>query len=781
MANTSTTESPTEADDDIRVTIESAADCGLDRDSASPKQVQLPLRPVPQPIVNGGSKVWDITERFTKASQALEIGQLVKDEYFTLFESIGALEIMDPKMDSGFLQPGETLEENYDALRTLLPEEVLGIMDQLLCYEMAWHQGYPLSQTLFTSVYIDRLLWPEPRSLEEAQFYRGNPGSVTDALQDVLRAYCLGIIKCCDFVIAKITSRDYFEEEDFCTHTYNRSLFTKVPHDFVLHELEIAEEILGTDVDNIDETVKAAIHSRLEFRRNFLIALSPDYSINFLDKYWPPVSALLPAIESSHELARVVPEAFSTKIQRRLTSTVPPRPIVELEFKDAFAKLKQLCEDCAEATKYTFLNPTPEEYQSFLWAFASRKVQPSAYARSYLAGFVFAGDNDVFEGLLRDDLAATVFPEDQVLDPINWTIDAPRNPLFPKDKRLQMASIIDDFTNRTTQNYLEFWTALCQNRCRMRRMLCHSLLAFDQLQSDASILDDELQALTSDLQQYPLTTWVYHLKLRQMEWIIQLGFEQDIYLPDELAGMYLFLAKVAETRNRLLITLLEFWEQRQKRLEKGKKADVEKAAIVQEGKAYIEALLAEAIGTEELSAALSSLYALLSYLHLLPQPPRPFSTPELRYELRTKPFALLQPVEIIAFNTLTTHIHPFGPPESPTSPLELIVKHVQKAPTYQPIDASIKRAKDAFAKLKKLGPKAASAEGVKEQWASRVQGCLFSCVAAGVAVAGLRAISGELKQTADAKGRVRVEGVAEGEGEGKRYHEWWVVPKLVKL
>jgi hypothetical protein len=154
---------------------------------------------------------------------------------------------MDPKMDSGFLQPGETLEEDYDALRTLLPEEVLGIMDQLLCYEMAWHQGYPLSQTLFTSVYIDRLLWPEPRSLEEAQFYRGNPGRATDALHDVLRAYCIGIVKCCDFVIGKITSRDYFEEEDFCTHTYNRYLFNRIPHDFVLHELELADEILATE------------------------------------------------------------------------------------------------------------------------------------------------------------------------------------------------------------------------------------------------------------------------------------------------------------------------------------------------------------------------------------------------------------------------------------------------------------------------------------------------------------------------------------------------------
>ena len=46
------------------------------------------------------------------------------------------LKIMDPKMDSGYLADGETLEDKYDVLRDLSPEEVIGIMDQLLCFEV---------------------------------------------------------------------------------------------------------------------------------------------------------------------------------------------------------------------------------------------------------------------------------------------------------------------------------------------------------------------------------------------------------------------------------------------------------------------------------------------------------------------------------------------------------------------------------------------------------------------------------------------------------------------
>lgn len=40
-------------------------------------------------------------------------------------------------MDSGYLEPGEIEEDGYDVLRTLLPEEVIGIMDQILCHEVS--------------------------------------------------------------------------------------------------------------------------------------------------------------------------------------------------------------------------------------------------------------------------------------------------------------------------------------------------------------------------------------------------------------------------------------------------------------------------------------------------------------------------------------------------------------------------------------------------------------------------------------------------------------------
>lgn len=76
---------------------------------------------------------------------------------------------------------------------------------------MAWHMGHPLSQTLFTSLYLDKLLWPVPKSLEEARFDRKSNKEGSPLVHLVLRAYCLASVKACDFVHARIAHEYYFE------------------------------------------------------------------------------------------------------------------------------------------------------------------------------------------------------------------------------------------------------------------------------------------------------------------------------------------------------------------------------------------------------------------------------------------------------------------------------------------------------------------------------------------------------------------------------------------
>jgi hypothetical protein len=77
---------------------------------------------------------------------------------------------------------------------------------------MAWHMGYPLSQTIFTSLYIDRLLMPTPTSLEQTYFDKSDSGPQKESLVlQILRAYCLGLIKTCWFVNNRVRSEHFYE------------------------------------------------------------------------------------------------------------------------------------------------------------------------------------------------------------------------------------------------------------------------------------------------------------------------------------------------------------------------------------------------------------------------------------------------------------------------------------------------------------------------------------------------------------------------------------------
>lgn len=77
---------------------------------------------------------------------------------------------------------------------------------------MAWHLGYPLSQTLFTNVYIEAILMPPPMSVEDADFVRNrSEQSERDPLLAVLRAYCLGLLKACWYVNERIKFEHYYE------------------------------------------------------------------------------------------------------------------------------------------------------------------------------------------------------------------------------------------------------------------------------------------------------------------------------------------------------------------------------------------------------------------------------------------------------------------------------------------------------------------------------------------------------------------------------------------
>jgi N-alpha-acetyltransferase 35, NatC auxiliary subunit len=96
-----------------------------------------PKRNITSRVVRADLSTTDITHRFTEAALKLPPGRLVRDEAFTLFEAVSAIEIGDAKMDSGHLEEGETLEDDYDVAQSLSPEQTIWMMDELFSHEVS--------------------------------------------------------------------------------------------------------------------------------------------------------------------------------------------------------------------------------------------------------------------------------------------------------------------------------------------------------------------------------------------------------------------------------------------------------------------------------------------------------------------------------------------------------------------------------------------------------------------------------------------------------------------
>jgi hypothetical protein len=101
---------------------------------------------------------------------------------------------------------------------------------------------------------------------------------------------------------------------------------------------------------NIDQKLKDAIHCRLVFRHEFLSALDQDIEVleTRSTENFESCLAQLGPLRESVPLGKPVPESFSLKIQRKLASTVPPRPMVNLTPEDALSHLQRLCQDAID-------------------------------------------------------------------------------------------------------------------------------------------------------------------------------------------------------------------------------------------------------------------------------------------------------------------------------------------------------------------------------------------------------------------------------------------------
>lgn len=642
---------------------------------------------------------------------------------------------------------------------------------------MAWHMGHPLSTSLFTSYHIDRLLWPEPRTLDDVCFDRSKAAnSGNEMLHIVLRAYCIGLIKCCNFVHRRIGTEHYYEEEDFVSNLYNRTLLDNVETVDVVDVLDKA--IRFTRQHPMDQDTKEAIMTRLTFRMRLLHAvkldLNPDKSVQV--RYWKACSELVDKLLDSHRVGMTVHEAFSIKIQRTLASSVPPRPMVDVNFIDAHKFLKHLCRDASEV--YEVLDCQGiSNILNFTYVFQSRKPESSIYIRCLLQSLIFhdmkvLGKITILK-LIFDDLEELVLPADILLDPANENVEAPHDPRF------HMANEMRGFALRVGDPFLDVLRAICMNRSRMRRMLCHLVLDWENVQMEAENLDLQLRMYTNEkplteseatgteIWSYPLSSWAYYYKLRQMEWIVQLGFELNIYQNDELCGMYWYLSHVASARSQHLERIQTFANQR---FRQSNRFSATQRRSLERCLSFLDVALLETSATQWFAISLSKLYAVLSHSSILARKPEmlPYNSSELRHALRMKPFMQLSIPELPSYEELAVATSLAVPNEVDNGGKDI---EEQVSSTLEVAEEAAKVARKEWEAISMLDPDTARYSNCGEWWMLSIKNIIRACIACSIAIATTKK---ELQYARSLNEVLKVEIPEPGE----LYHTFWVVPKV---
>lgn len=370
--------------------------------------------------------------------------------------------------------------------------------------------------------------------------------------------------------------------------------------------------------------------------------------------------------------------------------------------------------------------------------------------------------------IIDDDLSILLLPCSPLLDRRNDDVE------HPNDPRCALAQQMEQFRQRVAGSYLDLLRSLCQNRCRLRRILCHSIKEWEMLYLELDSIDGLLQLqldeeplpptaipgfLAEDGLQYsmPLQSWAYSYKLRLMEWVVQLGFELELYLPDELASMYWWLSYLAQCRFRFTSKNRAMISHSRDETRAAQQGQVHHTVEAQYTRALSHNRLStlDACLVRDLAEAVSLVFVVLARLQLVRAPARPYGGDDLRYAVRMRPWTTVGLPEVPAAAELAALT------DRPAVATPDLLRRAEQA---------LAGARETLEALGRMGEREAfHAAGGYARWRAGVLDCQRSAIAAGLAVSMLR-------KHADDAGALRVE-MPRPEG---RYHEWWIVPKVTE-
>uniref|UniRef100_A0A8C6MC98 N-alpha-acetyltransferase 35, NatC auxiliary subunit n=1 Tax=Nothobranchius furzeri TaxID=105023 RepID=A0A8C6MC98_NOTFU len=460
---------------------------------------------IPEKMKNNANWV-DITHEFKGACKELNLGELLHDKLFGLFEAMSAIEMMDPKMDAGMignqvnrkvLNFEQAIKEGAIKVRDLSLPELIGVIDTCFCCLITWLEGHSLAQTVFTCLYVHN-----PDLIEEP----------------ALKAFALGLLKVCDIAREKVNKAAVFEEEDFQAMTYGFKMANNVTDLRVTGMLKDVEDELQRKVKSTrsrhgeqrnpeveqEHQQCLALFNRIKFTRLLLTSLiaftkKETSAVCEAQKLVVQAADLLPPIHSSIQFGiqsqndttkgdHPIMMGFEPLVNQRLLPPTFPRYAKIIKREDMvayFSKLIERIKTMCDVVNTTNLHGILDFFCEF------SEQSPCVLSRSLLQTTFLIDNKKVF---------GTHLMQDMVKDALRCFVSPPVLSykicylfLFAKD-------YIDSFVTHCSRPFCNLIQIHGHNRARQRDKLGHILEEFATLQDEAEKVDAALHSLLMKLE-----------------------------------------------------------------------------------------------------------------------------------------------------------------------------------------------------------------------------------------------------------------------------------------
>ncbi|XP_076658561.1 N-alpha-acetyltransferase 35 isoform X1 [Halictus rubicundus] len=492
----------------------------------------------------------DITQEFFEAVTELELGELLRDKLFGLFEAMSAIEMMDPKMDAGMqCNRGSnkpcTFTQAVDSgalkLDNLTPSEVIGIIDSTYACMVSWLEGHSLAQTVFTNLYLHQ------------------PSQVIDKS---LKTFCYAVYKIIEIIKDCINKALVFEEEDFQSVTYGYRLQQDIAEQKTISMLREVEEELHrkSRIKPVDEESEKelcfqyndglALYARIRFTKLFYQILSLmgkkeqlQQNLNDCHRLLYKCSYMIQVMIKTVDRGEKADEisnypnimGFDPMVNQRLLPPTFPRYTKIKPRMEALKYLDELLNRFRTVTMITNQNGLHAALDFFL---EFSRQSPCILSRSMLQIVYLPTTNRVFgvhnfADVLKDAARNFIAP------PV----------LMPKSTLLQnhqAKEYVDNFLSHCVSLFGMLLQLTGHNRARQRDKLAHLLEDFAALQDEAERVDGflhtlSLKSVTPRSHLACFATWILYHTLRVMVMYLLSGFELELYSVHEYHYIYWYL------------------------------------------------------------------------------------------------------------------------------------------------------------------------------------------------------------------------------------------------